>query len=55
MGLFGLFGSKEEREQGALKKLAKKVTERYGPPENRETARASLNTAAYEPTHLQSV
>jgi HEAT repeat protein len=38
MGLFGLFGSKEEREQAALRKLAKKVTERYGPPENRQKA-----------------
>ena len=32
MGLFDLFGSKEERERGALRKLAKRVTERYGPP-----------------------
>jgi hypothetical protein len=38
MGFFGLFGSREEREQGALRKLAKKVTERYGPPENRQKA-----------------
>jgi HEAT repeat protein len=38
MGLFGLFGSREEREQGALRKLAKKLTERYGPPENRQKA-----------------
>jgi hypothetical protein len=38
MGLFGLFGSKEERERSALRKLAKKVTERYGPPENRQKA-----------------
>ncbi len=38
MGLFGLFGSKEERAEGALRKLAKKVTERYGPPENRQKA-----------------
>jgi HEAT repeat protein len=38
MGLFGLFGSKEEREKGALKKLEKRVTERYGPPENRQKA-----------------
>ncbi len=36
MGLFGLFGSREEREAGQLRKLAKKVTERYGPPENRQ-------------------
>jgi hypothetical protein len=38
MGLFGLFGSKEEREKSALRKLEKKVTERYGPPENRQKA-----------------
>jgi hypothetical protein len=38
MGLFGLFGSREEREVSALRKLAKKVTERYGPPENRQRA-----------------
>ncbi len=43
MGLFGMFGSKEEREQGALKKLAKKVTERYGPPENRQKAMQQLS------------
>ncbi len=38
MALFGLFGSKEERERGTLRKLAKKITERYGPPENRQKA-----------------
>jgi thioredoxin-like negative regulator of GroEL len=38
MGLFGLFGSKEEREKSALRKLQKKVTEKYGPPENRQKA-----------------
>lgn len=42
MGLFGLFGSKEEREKSALQKLAKKLTERYGPPENRQKAIAQL-------------
>jgi hypothetical protein len=36
MGLFDLFGSKEEREQSHLRKLGKKVTEKYGPPENRQ-------------------
>ncbi|BDG06202.1 HEAT repeat domain-containing protein [Anaeromyxobacter oryzae] len=36
MGLFGLFGSKDEREKNHLRKLAKKVTEKYGPPENRQ-------------------
>jgi HEAT repeat protein len=42
MALFGLFGSKEERERGALKKLAGKVTEKYGPPENRQKAISQL-------------
>ncbi len=36
MGLFDLFGSKDERTQGALRKLARKVTEKFGPPENRQ-------------------
>jgi HEAT repeat protein len=36
MGIFDLFGSKDEREQGTLKKLARKVTEKFGPPENRQ-------------------
>jgi hypothetical protein len=43
MGLFGLFGSKEEREKSALRKLAKRVTERYGPPENRQKAMEQLD------------
>ncbi len=38
MGLFGIFGSREERERGAVRRLGKKVTERYGPPENRQKA-----------------
>ncbi len=36
MGLFDLFGSKEAREQNQLRKLAQKVTQKYGPPENRQ-------------------
>jgi hypothetical protein len=36
MGIFDLFGSAAEREQSHLKKLARKVTEKYGPPENRQ-------------------
>lgn len=36
MGLFDLFGSKDEREKNTLRKLSKKLTERYGPPENRQ-------------------
>lgn len=42
MGLFDIFGSKEEREKGSLRKLAQKVTERFGPPENRQKAIAQL-------------
>ncbi len=38
MGLFDLFGSKEEREKKALRKLGQKITERYGPAENRQKA-----------------
>jgi hypothetical protein len=36
VGLLDLFGSKEDRERNALRRLARKVTERYGPPENRQ-------------------
>jgi hypothetical protein len=42
MALFGLFGSKAERTQGTLRKLAKRLTERYGPPENRQKVIAQL-------------
>jgi hypothetical protein len=38
VGLFDLFGSKEDRERNALRRLVKKVTEKYGPPENRQKA-----------------
>jgi len=38
MGLFDLFGSKEDREKSAIQRLTRKVTERYGPPENRQKA-----------------
>ncbi len=38
MGLFDLFGSREEREKSSLRRLGKKVTEKYGPPENRQKA-----------------
>ncbi len=49
MGLFDLFGSKSEREQGTLRKLGRKVTEKYGPSENRQGAvdqLGKLGTAA---------
>jgi len=42
VGLFDLFGSKGEREKGTLRKLGQKLTERYGPPENRQKAIAQL-------------
>jgi hypothetical protein len=38
MGIFDLFGSASEREQSQLKKLSRKLTEKYGPPENRQKA-----------------
>ncbi len=38
MGLFDLFASKEDRERNALRRLVKKVTEKFGPPENRQKA-----------------
>jgi hypothetical protein len=38
MAMFGLFGSREERERSTLQKFAKRVTEKYGPPENRQKA-----------------
>jgi hypothetical protein len=49
VGIFDLFGSKEAREKGALRKLQHKLTERYGPPENRQKAidqLAALGTPA---------
>jgi hypothetical protein len=36
VGLFDLFGSKEQREKNALRKAAQKLTEKYGPAENRQ-------------------
>ena len=49
MGIFDLFGSASEREQAQLKKLTRKLTEKYGPPENRQKAieqLAELGTSA---------
>jgi hypothetical protein len=36
MGLLDLFASKDEREKARFRKLARKLTEKYGPPENRQ-------------------
>lgn len=38
MGLFDLFGSREDRERSSLRRLSRKVTEKFGPPENRQRA-----------------
>jgi len=38
MGIFDLFGTRESRDQAALKRLAQKLTQKWGPPENREKA-----------------
>jgi len=45
MAMFGLFGSREEREKSSLRRLARKVTEKYGPPENRQKAIEQLADA----------
>jgi len=49
MGLFDLFGSREDREKGQLRRLAKKLTEKYGPPENRQKAIDQLGGMDTEP------
>jgi len=36
MGFFDLFGSKSSHDEAALKKQARKLTEKFGPPENRQ-------------------
>lgn len=36
MGLFDLFGSRANRQESQLRRLAQKVTQKYGPPENRQ-------------------
>lgn len=42
MGIFDLFGSREKRSEAALRKQAQRVTQKYGPPENRQKAIAAL-------------
>jgi hypothetical protein len=54
MGIFDLFGSREERESGTLRKLARKVTEKYGPPENRQKVIEQLG-AMGTPAALQTL
>ena len=36
MGFFDLFGSKEKRDESALKKQAQRLVQKYGPAENRQ-------------------
>ena len=38
MGLLDLFGNRESREQASLKKLGQKITQKWGPAENRQKA-----------------
>jgi hypothetical protein len=38
MGILDLFGSRESREQASLKKLGQKITQKWGPAENRQKA-----------------
>lgn len=43
MGLFDLFASHETREHRTLRRLGQKVTQKYGPPENRQKAMQQLS------------
>ena len=38
MGILDLFGSRESREQAGVKKLGQKITQKWGPAENRQKA-----------------
>src|SRR5512136_1091268 len=38
MGILDLFGSRESREQASLKKRGQKITQKWGPAENRQKA-----------------
>jgi hypothetical protein len=42
VGLFDLFGSREKRDEAALRKHGQRITQKYGPPENRQKAIAQL-------------
>jgi hypothetical protein len=42
MGLFDLFASRETRESNTLRRFAQRVTQKYGPPENRQKALQQL-------------
>ena len=42
MGILDLFGSRESREQASLKKLGQKITQKWGPAENRQKALEQL-------------
>jgi hypothetical protein len=42
VGLFDLFGSREKRDAAALRKHAQRVTQKYGPAENRQASIAQL-------------
>jgi hypothetical protein len=42
VGLFDLFGSREKRDAAALRKHAQRVTQKYGPADNRQASIAQL-------------
>jgi hypothetical protein len=42
VGLFDLFGSKEKRDESALKKQAQRLVQKYGPAENRQKVMEQL-------------
>ncbi|HQR28985.1 MAG TPA: HEAT repeat domain-containing protein [Anaeromyxobacteraceae bacterium] len=48
MGILDLFGSRESREQAGLKKLGQKITQKWGPAENRQKAIEQLGELGTE-------
>src|SRR5512137_1647157 len=48
MGILDLFGSRESRETASLKKLGQKITQKWGPAENRQKAIEQLGAMGTE-------
>jgi hypothetical protein len=48
MGILDIFGNRESREQASLKKLGQKITQKWGPAENRQKAIEQLGALGTE-------
>jgi hypothetical protein len=48
MGILDIFGNRESREQASLKKLGQKITQKWGPAENRQKAIEQLGELGTE-------